>query len=63
MPRNRPEHFHVWRKAKGDRIFYVLRRPFNTSQAAGQWAKRREPDKARFMVLRCTEERCAPRLD
>ena len=63
MVSNRPEHFHIWRMAKGGRIFYFVRRAFRSQQGAAQWAARREPDKARYMVRRCHEERCSTNPD
>ena len=59
MRSNYPVHFHVWRMPKtGTRALFRIARAFRTSQAAGQWARRREPDKTRFRVLRCTDPRC-----
>lgn len=59
---NRP-HYHVWRLAEGDRIFYLCKKGFHTRQAARQWAKRREVEDERYMVRQCYRTRCAPPLD
>ena len=59
---NRP-HYHVWLKARTGRIFYCLARGFQTRQAASQWGKRRQPDTDKRMTLRCTNEKCRPKLD
>ncbi|MCY4111647.1 MAG: hypothetical protein OXF96_06865 [Chloroflexi bacterium] len=58
---NRP-HFHAWMMAATGRIFYKTR-PFETRQAASQWAKRREPDPERRMVKACHDSRCQPPMD
>ena len=58
MARNRPVHFHVWKLAGGDRAFFRLARPFRSTQAAGQFASRTEPDKTRYMVRQCDDPRC-----
>lgn len=55
---NLPHHFHVWRLAAGDKALFRIARPFRTSQAAGQWQRRRDPDKTRYHVLRCTDPNC-----
>ena len=60
---NRP-HYHVWLKARTGRIFYRLARGFHTTrQAASQWGKRRQPVAEKRMVLKCTAEKCRPKLD
>ena len=65
MPTTNRPHFHPWFLATTGRIFYKARAGdgFFTRQAAGQWAKRRQPDPARRLVLQCDVEACRPRLD
>ena len=60
--RNNRPHYHVWRKARTGRIFYILKRGFHTRQAARQWAVRRKLDQDSFMVLQCDCEKCRPPL-
>jgi len=59
---NRP-HYHVWRKARTGRIFYMLKRGFHTRQACRQWAIRQDAGKGEFMVLECSDRKCRPSLD
>lgn len=62
MPANRP-HYHPWLMAATGRIFYRVTRGFFTRQAAHKYAARRQPDPDKRIVLKCWEEKCAPRLD
>ena len=59
---NKP-HYHVWLLARTDKIFYKLAWPFNTRQAARQWAMRREPDGDRRIVIQCFKRHCGPKID
>ena len=58
---NQP-HYHPWLMATTGRIFYKCKAR-NTRQAAAQWAKRRQPDGERRMVIACHDPRCQPDID
>ena len=58
---NKP-HYHVWLTAKGGRIFYRLAWPFESGQAARQWANRNRPDQE-CMVRQCDLLKCAPKFE
>ena len=66
MAANRP-HYHVWRLARGGRMYYRLRRSFHTRQAARQWfvryVRRWRPESTAFEVKPCDREECRPKLD
>ncbi|MCY4121861.1 MAG: hypothetical protein OXG72_13175 [Acidobacteria bacterium] len=61
MNANRP-HYHAWLMASTGRMFYKCR-AFHTRQVASMWAKRRQPDPERRMVIACTLPECRPALD
>ena len=68
MPANRP-HFHIWKQCRpkkdghASQAMFRLAKSFWNAQTAGQWMRRREPDKSKWMVRRCECEHCKPELD
>lgn len=64
MKANKP-HFHVWVMPRGsDRMMYRWARGFPSQPAAHQYAARRfQDDPDRFIVRKCSNPKCAPKLD
>lgn len=59
---NAPWHYHVWVQARGRdgepaRMQYRLVRPFNSPQAARQWAKRNYAGRD-VVIQQCGDPRC-----
>ena len=55
-------HYHAWRLADGETMFYRSRR-FETRAAANQWVRKMEPDPRCRMVKACDSPKCRrPRI-
>ena len=51
------KHYHPWLMASTGTMFYKCRRR-NTRPSAHKWAKLRQPDPHKRMVLECHDTQC-----